>query len=282
MNLMNVPVRFAFASLLALGAVTPAAPAAAGVVTLAPHLAIYDLKLVSSRGKKALEAVRGRIVYDFSGNACEGYALKFRQVSELDNGEGRIALSDLRTNTWEEAGAKVFRFNSENYMNRQLLETIDGRAERKDEVVSVSLDKPARKTVDIGRVLFPTEHMREIIVAARAGKSLLETAVFDGSENGEKVYHSLTVIGPPIAPETRKPTDAAAGLTSLEGLARWPVTISYFDKAKEGGEQTPVYALTFELYENGVSRALKLDYGDFVVDGVMTTLEIRDPKPCKR
>jgi hypothetical protein len=34
------------------------------------------------------------------------------------------------------------------------------------------------------------------------------------------------------------------------------------------------------MYENGISSALRLDYGDFVVDGVMTSLELRDSKPC--
>ena len=60
------------------------------------------------------------------------------------------------------------------------------------------------------------------------------------------------------------------------------MTISYFDRAanEKSGEQTPVYAITFELYENGVSRALMLDYGDFVLSGEMTSVEIKDAKPC--
>ena len=43
----------------------------------------------------------------------------------------------------------------------------------------------------------------------------------------------------------------------------------------------PVYAIGFELYENGISRALSLDYGDFVVSGVMSQLEIKDAPACK-
>ena len=58
--------------------------------------------------------MRGRILYDFSGNACDGYQLQFRQVSELNSGEGKTALSDLRSTTWEAGNAKTFRFNSEN------------------------------------------------------------------------------------------------------------------------------------------------------------------------
>ena len=116
--------------------------------------------------------------------------------------------------------------------------------------------------------MFPTEHVRRIIAAARDGKTLLQVSVYDGSDTGEKIYDTLTVIGKAIAPDEHKPTDAVAGQAAFAGLTRWPVTISYFDHAvaEKSGEQTPVYAITFELYENGISRALLLDYGDFVLD----------------
>jgi hypothetical protein len=256
-------------------------PASADVVALASHRAIYDLKLAQQRGSRALATVRGRIVYDFSGSACEGYALSFRQVTELDNGEGKVAVSDLRSATWEEGAAKNYRFNFQNFVSQEEVSASDGSAERTADGIGVRLTKPDEKRFDLASaVAFPTEHMRRIIEAARDGKSVLDLQVYDGSEDGEKLYNTLTVIGHVIAPDERKATDAAAGKAALEGLKRWPVTISYFDKAGKGGEQTPVYAITFELYENGISRALSLDYGDFTISGEMTTLEIKDSKPC--
>ena len=126
--------------------------------------------------------------------------------------------------------------------------------------------------------------MRRIIVAAREGKSILEFPVYDGSETGEKLYNTLTVIGRPIAPGEKPPQDAAAKIPELAKLTRWPVTISYFDrkdeKAEHTGEQTPVYSISFELYENGISRALILDYTDFTITGEMTSLEMKKEKPC--
>src|SRR6478672_9157768 len=131
----GAPARPGFVALLAAGAVLAGHGAtfgqgAAKSVNLAPHVAIYDLTLKSSRGKRALESVRGRIVYDFSGSSCEGYALQFRQVTELDSGEGKVALSDLRTTTWEEGEGKSFRFTSENYMDDQKISQVDGQADR--------------------------------------------------------------------------------------------------------------------------------------------------------
>ena len=260
----------------------PAQPARAAGVVLTPHLAVYDLKLLRSRGKREIASVRGRILYDFSGSACAGYALNFRQVSELDSGEGKLSLSDLRATTWEEGSAKHFRFSSENLVNQRSVDKVDGEAERDTDHVGVKLVKPKDKSFALdARMVFPTEHMRRIIEAARAGQTTLELPVYDGSENGEKVYSTLTLIGHEIAPDEKVPTDAAAGQAALAGLKRWPVTISYFDSVeKKDGEQTPVYSISFELYENGISRALSLDYDDFVVSGEMSKLEIKDAPAC--
>src|SRR5665213_721856 len=68
-------------------------------VILTPHRAIYDLSLGATRGNSQVAGVRGRILYDFDGSACQGYSLEFRQVSELDTGEGKVSTSDLRSTT---------------------------------------------------------------------------------------------------------------------------------------------------------------------------------------
>jgi hypothetical protein len=259
------------------------AQAQGGSIALASHRAVYDLKLATSRGKRAMQSVRGRILYDFSGSACEGYSLQFRQVSELNSGEGKAAISDLRATSWEDGAARRLRFHSENYFNDQLREAIDGQAERTRTGITVRLTKPGEKTMEINTdVAFPTEHVRRIIEAARAGKTLLQLAVYDGSENGEKTYDTLTVIGQPIAAGERPPSDAIAGRPAFAKLTRWPATISYFDRSvtEKSGEQTPIYSISFELYENGVSRALMLDYGDFVLRGEMTSIEMKEAKPC--
>jgi hypothetical protein len=254
-------------------AVTPA-------VEFVSHRAVYDLTLAQSRGNSTV-AARGRILYDFSGSACEGYALQFRQVSELDNGEGKVTLSDLRSTTWEDGAAKKFIFKSQNYLNQTLVDTVDGQADRQANGVAVSLTKPIDKKFDLeAAIAFPTEHMRRIVEATREGKTILEIPVYDGSDKGEKVYNTLTVIGHEIAPNERIPTDAAAGKPALASLKRWPVTVSYFDKASQTGDQSPVYSIAFELYENGISRALMLDYNDFSIRGELTSLDIRDTKPC--
>lgn len=262
-----------------------AAPAAADQVFLQPHRAVYELKLGTTHGGRGPGSVRGRIVYDFSGNACDGYDLQFRQVSVLDSGEGKTALSDVSSNTWEAGNAKSFRFNTKNVSDDKPADTVDGSAERNATTVAIGLSKPTAKSFTApASVVFPTQHLRRIIAAAREGKHVLEFPVFDGSESGEKLYNTLTVIGPPIAPGGKPPQDATARVPELAKLSRWPVTISYFDQEtraqEQTSEQTPAYTISFEMYENGISRALVLDYSDFSIKGEMTSLDMKKPKPC--
>ncbi|HEY6256001.1 MAG TPA: DUF1849 family protein, partial [Xanthobacteraceae bacterium] len=109
---------------------------------LASHRAVYELTLAQAHGNSSTVAARGRILYDFGGNACEGYKLEFRQVSELDNGEGKVTLSDLRSNTWEDGDGQNYHFKSENYMNSRLTDQVDGEAVRQSGNIAVALTKP--------------------------------------------------------------------------------------------------------------------------------------------
>ncbi|MFD1701532.1 cell envelope integrity EipB family protein [Methylopila henanensis] len=250
---------------------------------LAPHRAIYELKLREARNSTNVDRIRGRIVYEFTGDACEGYALSFRQVTEIGNGEGETNVSDLRAATWEDGQAQSFRFTAQNYLNQVLDKDTDGRAERADAALNVALSKPNKdsKTFD-GRTLFPTEHLKSIISAAEKGETLLEAPVYDGSENGDKSYDTLTVIG---KQEQGEPAgiEEAAKTPELQKAKRWPVSVSYFERGKRdaNGEQTPVYAMSFDLYDNGVSRAMKIDYGDFVLDGELKELKFLKASACK-
>jgi hypothetical protein len=268
-----------------LGFAAGPAGAAAGPAFLA-HQALYDLSLVKSRGSASIDSARGRILYNFSGNSCEGYTSEFRQVSELNSGEGKVTLNDLRSTSWEDADGKTYRFKIDSRMNDTDSSPVDGVAERSGDHITVKLKQPEAKTFTLdGATVFPTEQIRRIIEAARDGKSLLELSVYDGSDNGEKVYNTLTVIGQPIPGDrTVAEPDPATSNAQMKSLTRWPVTVSYYDRddrAKDG-EQTPVYAMSFELFENGVSRALVLDYNDFVISGALEKFDVRDAKPCKQ
>ncbi len=274
--------RFPARAALALLALSPFAgewAQAEPILPLAPQKAVYELSLLKGAGAQAPMQARGRIAFDFSGSACEGYVQNFRQITELQPEEGAARLSDLQSATFEAGDGAAYRFKIATTIDDGLAEDVDGNAQKsKTAQISVELTKPKRKRLDLtGPILFPTEHMRRILAEARAGNRILEARVYDGSGDGSKIFETMTVIGAPIAAAVmEKPVQ----IDAFKNMRRWPVTISYFDSEKK--DEQPEYLLSFELYENGVSWALKLDYGDFVLSGEMTKLTLLPVPKCDK
>ena len=258
----------------------PAPPAApdksdAAPIRLAGHRAVYDLSLAKSTGTRAVESVTGRIVIDFSGDACKGYTMQTRQVTMLGSSESGDRTSDLRNSTYESGDGKSLRFKTATILNNAPSPAVDGTAETGADGLKVRLKEPKRDKIEAdGAVLFPSHHMRRLIEAARAGETTLNVKVFDGSDDGKKIYDTLAVIGRAAAAPAAASAERDKPLREgpLAAMKRWPVTLSYFTQGE--GERTPIYTLAFDLYENGVSGALHLDYGDFTIDGDLTRFDL--------
>jgi EipB-like len=252
---------------------------AGGDVPLVSHRAVYELTLLKSTGTKSPTAAHGRIAFDFSGSPCDGYVQNFRQLTELQPAEGPTKVSDMHSATFEDADGRSYEFKLQTTIDSGVTEQIDGKAWRSTGgLLSVSLVKPTRQKIELGRnAVFPTEQLRRILVAAKAGQNVIELSVFDGSDTGTKVYETTAYIGHPISgPAVEK----AAHIPELDDLKRWPVSISYFETDQKDG--APNYILSFDLYENGISRALRLDYGDFILAGEMSSLELLRTPACTK
>jgi EipB-like len=268
---------------VALSFAATSAPARADI-PLAAHKAVYKLSLSSKQPRRSTQTVQGRIFYDFSGGPCQGYTLKFRQISDIQS-DGKSVVNDLRATSWEDGDAKGYKFSSENLTDEKVTDAAEGRADRNSKAVDVQLSKPKRKALNLpGGVVFPSEQIKRVVEAARAGQTSIEMPLFDGSETGEKIFDTFTLIGKPIGP-AHPPEDVAGKVPEMVQLTRWPVSISYFERSRAKkqppSEQTPAYVMNFELYENGVSRALVLDYPDFSVRGDLISLQMKKEKPCR-
>ncbi|KMO27419.1 hypothetical protein VQ02_33260, partial [Methylobacterium variabile] len=213
----------------------------------------------------AVESARGRIVFDFSGDACKGFALQYRQVTVLESSESGTRTSDLRNTTFESGDGRSFRFRTQSDLNGKAAAPVDGNAERDDKGLDITLKQPKRGEVAVaGEVLFPAAHMRRLIEAARAGQPTMAVKVFDGSDDGRKVYDTLAVIGPqraaasgpaasdPAKPETPKPETPKPSAPAVEaplregamaGMPHWPVTVSYTPVRAHARGRKPVCSI---------------------------------------
>lgn len=270
---------FAIAGLVLLA--TPAS--AAESVRFAPHRAVYDITLSKSASGSGVSGMTGRMVYELTGSACEGYTQNMRFVTRMSSQDGSETINDLRNSSWEEVAGKRLRFSTMQYTNDALVETSQGDAKRnpKSDAADVDLVKPAESKFTLPvNTYFPMQHAEALIRSAKSGQRLLAANVYDGSEKGTKVYLTSAVIGNPAAPGAAKTTANLKDGGRLAAVSSWPMSISYFETGKDKQDVPPSYELTYNFYENGVTSDLSIDYGEFAIRGELKELTFLADNPC--
>ncbi|QRM55545.1 cell envelope integrity EipB family protein [Sinorhizobium sp. BG8] len=250
---------------------------AAPAIGLAPHRAVYDLQLKNATERSGIAGMYGRMVYEFNGSPCEGYTVSFRFVTQVNTGED-TRLTDQQTTTYEDLKNRNFRFLTRSFTDQKLDKEVRGSAHDVSKGVSVALTAPDTKNFELAESRFPTEHMIEVIDRARKGDKFFEARIFDGSDSGDKTLMTTTVLGKREMPRAGDVDADKAGTFSKQAF--WPVTIAYYNDSKDG-DALPVYRMSFKLYENGITRDLTMDYGEFVLSGKLAKLELFKADECK-
>jgi hypothetical protein len=250
----------------------------AGISNLIAHRAVYDLELKDASERSGIEGMSGRMVYEFTGSACQGYKTDFRFVTQINTGDA-TRMSDQQTQTFEDAASKKFTFETKSFTDDKLDKEVTGSAADTGGAMTVDLTKPGERKVELVTGEFPTEHMYQVIENARQGKRIFESRVFDGSDNGDESLITSTLVGKSQTPVAG---DVDAGMAGDFAKAPfWPVTIAYYND-KSSGDALPIYRMSFKLYDNGITRDLTLDYGDFVLSGKLRKLDILAPEACDK
>lgn len=277
------------AGLMALGAIwgpsaiADAQPALKEVV-FAPHRAVYDLSLDGAKSGSGVASVNGRIVYELSGSACEGYAQSMRFVTQTLNQEGDVQTSDLRTSSWEEVPARRLRFSTSSFQNELPAEQTQGVAKRAQASggAAVELMRPEKREAKLaGNIYFPIQHSMAIVQAARAGRTILAADLFDGSESGDKIYSTSTAIGRQSKDGRGPVLSLAKGVAGLDRVPSWPISVSYFPTAPGQGDTVPLYEMSYRFHDNGVTSSLRINHGDFAIRGELKELVYLEASPCK-
>ena len=254
-------------------------------VQLQPHQAVYEFSLGSVRSDKGISALSGRMVYEFTGSACDGYTQSMRFVTITSGGTGPSTITDQRTTSWEEDTGMRYRFQSSQYRDQKLVEQTAGNATRGEgsEDTRIELSHPDRRKSAIGgAALFPVQHSIQLIDAAKRGRTLFVADFFDGAEGGEKTYVVSAQIGKPMAAAFNRSLPRVGQADKLDGVPAWPVMLSYFEQGSEAKDAVPVYEMGFVFFANGISRRLMIDNGEYTMKGELSELKLLEPTPCRR
>lgn len=254
----------------------------ASASAVAPHRAVYDLQLLRTTQGANVGSVTGRMAYEVSGSECDGWTVSFRLVNRFDYKEGSPRIFDTQSSSWETGDGKTMTYTEKEFVdNKQENEKrVSVVRADKNSVGEVSITLPKEKKSSISAdTVFPMRHQLRLMDAAAKGEIRDVSLVYDGSDE-EKTVRAISTIGKKVnAGEAKKDKDNAQA-APLQSLSSWPVAIGYYSTTEDNAE-TPLYQINFDMYENGVSTSLVMDYGSFALSGKLAHLELLKAESCQ-
>ncbi len=255
---------------------------AAGIDNLRPHRAVYDLRLKKASDRSGITGMNGRIVYEMTGSKCEGFAVRFRFMTNVQTPR-KTFTNDQRTTSFESGDGSLFTFVQQSYLNGQLEQDLRGKANRDKNALNIELTKPNEEKIELGSAIFMTQHIGMLIDAAKDKQTIVTARLYDASENGNELVDTTAIIGKQKLEVTSVEGEPDAVSTLFKGEVVWPISVSYFNSSnlKGGGEKLPLYQVSFLMHESGVSRELKMQYEDYALRGDLTKIEYLKADVCE-
>ena len=256
-----------------LGLAPSAAPRAAepGAEAMAAHRAAYRLTLDRSRDNSIVRA-EGAMVYEVV-DACDGWATRQRFTLALTDRDGQNVDTASDYSTYETKDGRKIRFSLTQMSQGAVSQRVSGEAEvSPDGGGRVLYKDPEQKEEALPPgTLLPMLHTIRSLAAARAGSRMLVTPLFDGT-SADGAQDTTTVISGWHGAQANQRFPALSTL----GSAR--MRVAFFDRGGKnndaGGASAPDYEVGLRYFENGVADELKMEFGEFSVNGRMEDLTI--------
>jgi len=240
---------------------------------LAAHRALYTLTLDTDNNGTGSDVVgaSGRMGYEVI-DACDGWATHQQLDMMVVNSDGQNIHMVSDYTTWEAKDGLSFRFHTRQTTDDAVTSQIDGDAKVDGQggpgTVHYTSPKDTTKPLPPA-TLFPMAHTAALLGAARAGKKFIALPLFDGTSEDGAEDTSVVVLN------TRPPEATPYPLLSALPSAR--VHLAFFERTP--GSITPDYEVSMRYWENGVADALRMNFGDFVMDAKLSELTLQ-PHRC--
>lgn len=268
--------RSLIAVLAALGAAValPGTAAEPGAEAMVGHRAAYRLTLDKVRDNSDIARAEGVMLYEVV-DSCDGWATRQRFQLRLTDRDGQDVDTTSDYSTFETKDGRTIRFSLTQTSQGAVSQRVAGDAEVTPEGGTVKYTEPEAKEESLPRgTLLPMLHTIRSLAAAREGKRMMLVPLFDGT-SPDGAQDTTTVISgwTPPQPNSRFPALAKLGSARMR--------VAFFDRkdSSGGGASAPDYEVGLRYYENGVADEMKMDFGEFSVNGALEELAIL-PDPC--
>jgi hypothetical protein len=278
MMMMRRALALAFGIALVAGGAVAQVPSGAPIEArhMVGHRAAYRLELDRARANSDITQATGAMLFEVL-DACDGWTVRQRLTLKLVDRGGNETETVSDYSTYETRDGTRLRFSLTQSSQGAVSSQVRGEAEVTAAGGTVRFQEPQAREISLPTgTLLPMAHTIATLNAARAGSRILAVPLLDGT----------TASGPQDTTTVMSPWQAAAmtdpRFAALVPLGSSRMRIAFFDRdqtTQNGGAGTPDYEVSLRYYENGVADELKMDFGEFVVDGRMVELAVL-PSPC--
>ncbi len=225
-----------------------------------PHRGLYRMSLATAESSSGIIGASGEMYFEWM-DACDGWNVNQHTNLTLATSQDTNNLLGLTFSGWESKDGMKLRFQSSQFVNGVVIESIEGEASLSTGggTGSVAYSKPNSAVASLPRgTLFPSEYQRRMMTRMRAGESGYLALLFDGSTS-EGAYEVSAVFATPR--RHAPPGAAATGGATDEQV--WPVRMAYFPL--QGGDVEPDFEVGVLINALGVAHHYDIDYGNFAV-----------------
>ncbi|HML11459.1 MAG TPA: cell envelope integrity EipB family protein [Stellaceae bacterium] len=268
-------------------------------VQIAAHRALYAMNLAHAKTDSGVTGAHGEMGYQW-GETCDGWTVEQRYRLTINYSESQDVNIDSNFVTWESKDGLQYRFNQKETRNGSVDEEIRGSAQLDGpgKGGTITFEKPHPQTMKLPPgALFPSAHTILLIEKAKAGEDFVARQVFDGATVEGAVLVSA-VIGKKVdssadqkansdakdAAEVKHATDPKGDQAAKNGDAPdpslndpvlqrpgWRIRLAFFPS--DPNSETPDYELGMLLLDNGISRDMTIDYGDYTINAKLIRIE---------
>ncbi len=262
--------------LVAVGAMLTVLSGTALAVDIASHRALYSMALHSAKSGSGITSVSGEMAVDWS-RTCSGWTFEHQSLIDVVFDSGDPVRLTTSATSWESLDGREYRFSIRRLKNGKLGDNIEGvaRLGALGAKGSVTFTAPKRRTMALpAGTMFPVRHSVELIDLAAGAPTMVTRTVFDGM-SFDGAFELSAALG-------RTATHKTAGGTrikALEGHRYWPVQFAYFPVKSRS--PLPESEVGMRVYDNGVSDALLMGFGEFTMRATLSKLKMLEPPVCR-
>jgi hypothetical protein len=225
---------------------------------LVPHRALYTLSLERSDGDSGVTGANGTMAYEL-GETCDAWTVEQRYRLKMAYSESPDVTIASSLVSSEARNGLRYHFDHQETRSGEEEKTVGtARLDGEDKGGVVELDTQSDKKIKLPpHLLFPTAHTAVLIDKAEAGDNFVSRQIFDGGTADTPVLVSA-VIGAKVEPDPE-----LAKKSPLLDRPGWRVRLAFFPPDQK--VEKPDYEISMVLLDNGVSRDMVIDYGDYAI-----------------